>query len=75
MSVIESSPTRTASEGHATVGAAAVLRLVPRRPVKWGSDPFVDERDRFVTYTHGLGGHATVGAAAARKMGLRPVCG
>ena len=36
--------TRTASEGHATVGAAAVLRLVPRRPVKWGFDPFVDER-------------------------------
>ena len=44
MSVIESSPTRTASEGHATVGAAAMLRLVPRRPVKWGSDLFVDKR-------------------------------
>jgi hypothetical protein len=42
--VIESSSTRTASEGHATVGAAAVLRLVPRLPVKWVSDPFVDER-------------------------------
>jgi hypothetical protein len=23
---------------------------------KWGFDPFVDKRDRFVTYTHGLGG-------------------
>jgi hypothetical protein len=23
---------------------------------KWGSDPFVDKRDRNVTYTHGLGG-------------------
>jgi len=23
---------------------------------KWGFDPFVDERDRFVIYTHGLGG-------------------
>ena len=26
------------------------------RLVKWVFDPFVDERDRFVTYTHGLGG-------------------
>ncbi len=26
------------------------------RPVKWGCDPFVNERDRFLTYTHGLGG-------------------
>ena len=28
-------PTRTASEGHATVGAAAVLRLVPRSCYGW----------------------------------------
>jgi hypothetical protein len=26
------------------------------RPVKWGFDPFPDERDRNVTFTHGLGG-------------------
>ena len=26
------------------------------RPVKWGCDPFVNGRDRFLTYTHGLGG-------------------
>jgi hypothetical protein len=26
------------------------------RSVKWVCDPFLDERDRFVTYTHGLGG-------------------
>ena len=44
MNAIDWSSTRTASEGHATVGAAAVLRLVPHRPVKWVFDPFVDER-------------------------------
>jgi hypothetical protein len=26
------------------------------RPVKWVFDPFLDERDRIVTTTHGLGG-------------------
>jgi hypothetical protein len=25
-------------------------------PVKWVFDPFLDERDRIVTTTHGLGG-------------------
>jgi hypothetical protein len=32
-----------------------IKRAMPRRPVKWVFDPFVDKRDRFVTYTHGLG--------------------
>ena len=45
---IDSSCTRTASEGHATLGASPL--------VKWVCDPFVNDRDRFVPYTHGLGG-------------------
>ena len=34
---------------------ALIKRAMPRRPAKWVFDPFVDKRDRFVTYTHGLG--------------------
>jgi hypothetical protein len=48
MIAIDSPPTRTASEGHSTLGASP--------SVKWVCDPFADERDRFVTYSHGLGG-------------------
>jgi hypothetical protein len=67
MNAIDSSPTRTASEGHATLGASP--------SVKWVCDPFADERDRFVTYSHGLGGPCYAWRLTFRKMGLRPVCG
>jgi hypothetical protein len=45
---IDSPPTRTASEGHATLGNSP--------SVKWVCDPFLDDRDRFANYSHGLGG-------------------
>ena len=64
---IDSPPTCTASEGRATLGASP--------SVKWVCDPFADERDRFVTYSHGLGGPCYAWRLTFRKMGLRPVCG
>jgi len=67
MIAIDSPPTRTASEGHATLGNSP--------SVKWVCDPFVGDRDRFATYPHGLGGPCYAWRFTFRKMGLRPVFG
>ena len=52
-----------------------MLRWAPRSPVKWVCDPFVDDRDRFVPYTHGLGGPCYAGRFTSRKMVCDPFGG